>query len=61
MKIYVHEKGIMLSGKAWEIKQKLKEYGNHYSLVKDWVETIHSENGTTSSYHKDHLHKTKTP
>lgn len=38
MKIYVHDKGVMLSGKAWEIRQKLKEYGKDYRLVSDWVE-----------------------
>ncbi len=30
MKIYVHGKGVILSGKAWEIVQKLKEYGKSF-------------------------------
>ncbi|MCQ6273804.1 Z-ring formation inhibitor MciZ [Bacillus sp. V3B] len=37
MKIYVHDKGVTLSGKAWEIKQKLKEYRKDYRLVSDLV------------------------
>ena len=24
MNIYVHEKGILLTGKAWEVRQKIK-------------------------------------
>jgi hypothetical protein len=38
MKIYVHEKGVVLVGKAWEIREKLKEYSKEFRLVKDWVE-----------------------
>ena len=34
MNIYVHEKGIILTGKAWEIREKLKEYANHFEYVK---------------------------
>ena len=37
MKIYVHEKGVTLVGKAWEIRAKLKEYSKDYYLLKDWV------------------------
>jgi hypothetical protein len=40
MNIYVHEKGIILTGKAWEIRQKLKEYANHFHFVSDWVESL---------------------
>ena len=40
MNIYVHEKGIILTGKAWEIRQKLKEYTNHFHFVSDWVESL---------------------
>jgi len=40
MNIYLHEKGIILTGKAWEIRQKLKEYANHFHLVSDWVEFL---------------------
>jgi hypothetical protein len=50
MKIYVHDKGVILSGKVWEVRQKLKEYGKDYQLVSDWVEStkqhpiVHSDN-----------------
>ncbi|MFD2445932.1 Z-ring formation inhibitor MciZ [Bacillus sp. CGMCC 1.16607] len=37
MKVYVHEKGVVLVGKAWEIKQKLIEYRHKFVTVKDWV------------------------
>jgi hypothetical protein len=40
MKVYVYENGFMMSGKVWEIKQKLKDYGKEYVLVKDWVEAV---------------------
>jgi hypothetical protein len=30
MKLYVHEHGIVLVGKAWEIREKLKEYREQY-------------------------------
>ncbi|WP_108670924.1 Z-ring formation inhibitor MciZ [Peribacillus acanthi] len=44
MKIYVHEKGVTLTGKAWEIKRKLKEYGQHYEFVQQWVNGISQNN-----------------
>lgn len=37
MKIYVHDNGVILAGKTWEIQQKLKEYAEDYQLVSDWV------------------------
>ncbi|MBS4191118.1 Z-ring formation inhibitor MciZ [Bacillus sp. FJAT-49705] len=37
MKVYVHDKGVTLIGKAWEIQAKLKEYRKDYRLLKDWV------------------------
>jgi hypothetical protein len=40
MKIYVHEKGIILVGKGWEVLQKLKEYNKDYATVSDWVENV---------------------
>lgn len=40
MKIYVHGQGITLTGKAWEIKTILKEYGKKHELVKEWVDTV---------------------
>jgi hypothetical protein len=38
MKIYLHGKGIVLVGKAWEIRHKLLQYSKEYTLVKDWVD-----------------------
>ncbi|WML45191.1 Z-ring formation inhibitor MciZ [Neobacillus sp. PS3-40] len=38
MKIYVHEKGIILVGKGWEVIQKLKEYNKYYSSVSEWIQ-----------------------
>ncbi|WP_423407296.1 Z-ring formation inhibitor MciZ [Heyndrickxia sp. MSNUG] len=40
MKIYIHNHGVTLTGKAWEIKRKLKEYSVQHKLVKDWVNTV---------------------
>jgi hypothetical protein len=40
MKIYVHNEGIILVGKGWEIVQKLKEYNKYYSSVSDWIQNI---------------------
>lgn len=38
MKLYVHEKGMILVGKAWEIRAKLKEYNQHYYYLQDWIQ-----------------------
>ncbi len=40
MKIWVTDNQIILSGKAWEVTAKLKQYGNQYVYVKDWIQTI---------------------
>ncbi|MFZ7945133.1 MULTISPECIES: Z-ring formation inhibitor MciZ [Bacillaceae] len=40
MKVVVHEKGIILVGKGWEILQKLKEYNKEYNSVTDWIQSI---------------------
>jgi hypothetical protein len=40
MKVYVHDKGIILVGKGWEIVQKLNEYNKHYATVAEWVEDV---------------------
>ena len=39
MKVYVHNRGVILTGKAWEVREKLKQYSRQYVLVKDWVES----------------------
>jgi hypothetical protein len=38
MKVYVHDKGIILVGKGWEVLQKLKEYNKSYVTVSEWVQ-----------------------
>lgn len=40
MKIYGHDKGFILVGKASEIQQKLAEYRRQFDLLKDWVEDV---------------------
>jgi hypothetical protein len=37
MKIYRLDKGIVLIGKAWEIRMKLKEYHRTYATVSEWI------------------------
>jgi hypothetical protein len=39
MKVYVHEKGIIMVGKQWEIRQKLIEYQKQFETVKAWLES----------------------
>ncbi|MBL4954060.1 Z-ring formation inhibitor MciZ [Neobacillus sp. YIM B02564] len=43
MKLYVHEKGIILVGKGWEVLQKLKEYNREYTTVADWVQKVQQD------------------
>jgi hypothetical protein len=38
MKVYVHEKGVIMVGKVWEIKQKLLEYNKQFKTVKQWID-----------------------
>ncbi|APH06994.1 Z-ring formation inhibitor MciZ [Bacillus weihaiensis] len=38
MKIYRHEKGIIMSGRAWEVREKLKEYGKIYPTLQEWIQ-----------------------
>ncbi|WP_081810680.1 Z-ring formation inhibitor MciZ [Bacillus sp. UNC438CL73TsuS30] len=40
MKVYVHEKGVLLVGKGWEVLQKLKEYNTEFVYVSDWVKDV---------------------
>lgn len=39
MKIYVHSKGIVFAGKAWEVRAKIKEYSRKYYFLKDWIQS----------------------
>lgn len=38
LKIYRFDKGIVLVGKAWEIRTKLKEYSRTYKTVNEWLQ-----------------------
>ncbi|WP_096153618.1 MULTISPECIES: Z-ring formation inhibitor MciZ [Bacillus] len=37
MKVLVRENGVVLVGKAWEIREKLKEYCKMYDTVQEWI------------------------
>ncbi|QQZ10959.1 Z-ring formation inhibitor MciZ [Heyndrickxia vini] len=37
MKIYIQPKGVILSGKAWEIRESLKFYAKKHKYVSDWI------------------------
>jgi hypothetical protein len=37
MKIHLHKQGVLLVGKAWEIRRKLQEYSSCYKYVSDWI------------------------
>jgi hypothetical protein len=43
MKVYVHDRGIVLVGKGWEILQKLKEYNKDYLTVREWVDMVNQK------------------
>ncbi|MCM3714845.1 Z-ring formation inhibitor MciZ [Halalkalibacter oceani] len=45
MNIYLHQRGVVLTGKAWEIKAKLKELRHSYSTVESWLQSVE---GTSS-------------
>jgi hypothetical protein len=47
MKIYVHDKGVILTGKVWEVQRKLKEYSEYYRLLSDWIEDTPSQPSTS--------------
>lgn len=40
MKIYVSSKGITFVGKAWEIKNMLKQYRKHYKTIAEWQQKV---------------------
>lgn len=37
LKLYTHHKGFIITGKAWEIKAKLSEYGRIHTTVQQLV------------------------
>lgn len=42
MKVYIRPNGIILSGKAWEIREQLKFYSKQYQYVREWVKAVNS-------------------
>ncbi|WP_332633890.1 Z-ring formation inhibitor MciZ [Halalkalibacter flavus] len=42
MKVYVHKKGVIMAGKAWEIQAKLKQMQKSFDTLEQWVDVIHS-------------------
>jgi hypothetical protein len=43
MKVIIHPKGVILQGKAWEIRAKLKEYSYSYEYIKEWTKSAGNE------------------
>ncbi|WP_409301512.1 Z-ring formation inhibitor MciZ [Peribacillus sp. SCS-155] len=37
MKVYVLDNGFVMAGKAWEIRNKLRELKNKYGYVSEWI------------------------
>lgn len=37
MKVYKHDRGVILVGKAWQVRTKLKEYQQSYYYLSDWI------------------------
>ena len=46
---------LLYLAKAWEIREKLKEYGKHYQFLSDWVENS-SQNSISQSADRAVLH-----
>ena len=55
MKIFVHDHGVIIFGKAWEIREKLKVYRKHYQFLSEWVENS-SQNPIAQSANRSVLH-----
>ncbi|WP_100407061.1 Z-ring formation inhibitor MciZ [Bacillus solitudinis] len=49
MKIYVREDGLILAGKAWEVRAKLKEAMKRYTYVSEWSQAVHRTHVRTAS------------
>jgi len=43
LEILVDKDRVILKGKAWEIRRKLKEYSLRFDTVHDWIKAMHSE------------------
>ncbi|MCA1321689.1 Z-ring formation inhibitor MciZ [Bacillus tianshenii] len=44
MQIYVRPNSIILVGKAWEIRSKLKEYAKKHDTVVEWIVHLKENN-----------------
>lgn len=38
MKVYVGRNKLLLVGKCWEVKQKLKQYSARYEYIQQWID-----------------------
>ncbi|HZG70014.1 MAG TPA: Z-ring formation inhibitor MciZ [Chondromyces sp.] len=38
MKVYIGNGQVILSGKAWEIRHALKQYGKQFRTVQEWIQ-----------------------
>ncbi|KSU63541.1 PadR family transcriptional regulator [[Bacillus] enclensis] len=43
MQVIVEKDRIILAGKAWEVRAKLKEYSRKYETVKEWTAALVKE------------------
>ncbi|MCA1030614.1 Z-ring formation inhibitor MciZ [Bacillus timonensis] len=50
MKVYLVPKGIILVGKAWEVREKLKAYSKQHSTLKQLIE--HQEKSERNNLNK---------
>jgi hypothetical protein len=46
MKVYIGKTHLLITGKAWEVRQKLKEYSCHYTYIQEWLTAHHSSHST---------------
>jgi hypothetical protein len=38
LQVIVEKNRVILAGKAWEVRAKLKEYSKRYETVKEWTD-----------------------
>ncbi|NGP43639.1 Z-ring formation inhibitor MciZ [Bacillaceae bacterium SIJ1] len=38
MNIILKENAVVLQGRAWEIRAKLKQYQNKYTYIREWID-----------------------
>ncbi|MBU9714753.1 Z-ring formation inhibitor MciZ [Bacillus tamaricis] len=52
MLIYHRKKGIILAGKAWEIREYLKQQRKNYDTVEEWSDTVFKKQHTAAAIPK---------